>query len=99
MKPPAVKVPVVAVVSVDCIFWPDADGWTGACAELSLSVNGVDFEQSGKIWRLLSRLHKQISPGKKDGSLDLPPLRGRNAGAELGEFCEQKRDGHACETQ
>ena len=52
-----------------------------------------------KIWRLLSRLHKQISPGKEDGSLDLPPLRGRNAGAELGEFCEQKRDGHACETQ
>lgn len=48
MKPPAVKVPVVAAVSVDCIFWPDADGWTGACAEFSLSVNGVDFEQSKK---------------------------------------------------
>jgi len=44
----AIKVPVITSVSVDCIFWQEAGGWTGACGELSLAVHGTDFEQAKK---------------------------------------------------
>lgn len=44
----AVKVPVIASIPVDCIFWPDADGWTGACAELSVTVHAAEFEEAKK---------------------------------------------------
>jgi len=48
MQPHAVKVPVLASVPVDCTFWAEDDGWTGACAELSLSVRASNFEKAKK---------------------------------------------------
>ena len=44
----AVKVPVATSVSVECIFWPEQDGWKGACAELSISVRGTSLEDCRK---------------------------------------------------
>jgi hypothetical protein len=43
-----VKVPVTASVPVDCVFWSENDGWTGACAELSLTAHGNNFEEAKK---------------------------------------------------
>ena len=48
MDPKAVKVPVTASIPVDCIFWTEADGWTGTCAELSLVIYGSTFEEAKK---------------------------------------------------
>jgi hypothetical protein len=48
MNTQGVKVPVTASVPVDCTFWPEADGWTGACMELSLTVHGNNFEDAKK---------------------------------------------------
>jgi hypothetical protein len=47
-QPHAVKVPVTASVPVDCTFWPEDDGWSGTCAELSLTVRGGNFEEAKK---------------------------------------------------
>ncbi len=47
-EPHAVKVPVTASVPVDCMFWPEDDGWSGICAELSLTVRGGNFEEAKK---------------------------------------------------
>jgi hypothetical protein len=44
----AVNVPVVATIPLECIFWPESDGWTGACAELSITVRGNNFEEAKK---------------------------------------------------
>ena len=48
MEPHAVKVPVIASVPVDCTFWAEDDGWSGACTELSLSVRASNFEEAKK---------------------------------------------------
>ena len=48
MPPHAVKMPVATSVSVECIFWPEQNGWKGACAELSISVSGTSFEDCKK---------------------------------------------------
>ncbi|MBV9479798.1 MAG: hypothetical protein JO249_03465 [Acidobacteria bacterium] len=48
MQPHAVKVPVTASVPVDCVFWEEDDGWSGACAELALTVRGISFEDTKK---------------------------------------------------
>lgn len=40
----AVKVPVVVPVHVECIFWPEDDGWKGACAVFNIAVRAVTFE-------------------------------------------------------
>ena len=48
MDSQAVKVPVIAPIPVECIFWPEADGWTGECTELSLTVRGAGFEEAKK---------------------------------------------------
>lgn len=44
----AVKVPVAASIPMDCIFWVEADDWTGSCAELALTVHGGNFEEAKK---------------------------------------------------
>jgi hypothetical protein len=44
MTPHAVKLQVEAKVAKDCIFWLEADGWTGICEELSVTVQGSSFE-------------------------------------------------------
>ena len=48
MPPHAVKIPVAASVSVECIFWLEQNGWKGACGELSISVSGMSFEDCRK---------------------------------------------------
>jgi hypothetical protein len=48
VDPHAVKVPVTASISIECLFWAESDGWTGACPELSISVRGGNFEESRK---------------------------------------------------
>jgi hypothetical protein len=40
------KVPVIASVPIECVFWPEEDGWKGACAELGLTVNRGNFEEA-----------------------------------------------------
>jgi len=47
-RPHAVKVPVIASVPVECVFWIEDDGWKGSCAELSLTVRGNSFEDAKK---------------------------------------------------
>ena len=44
----AVKVPVTASIPVECLFWSESDGWTGACPELSVLVRGSNFEEAKK---------------------------------------------------
>jgi predicted RNase H-like HicB family nuclease len=44
MTPHAVKLQVEAKVPKDCIFWLEADGWTGICEDLSVTVQGISFE-------------------------------------------------------
>jgi predicted RNase H-like HicB family nuclease len=45
MTPHAVKLQVEAKVPKDCTFWLEADGWTGICKELSVTVQGSSFEE------------------------------------------------------
>ncbi len=42
-QPHAVEVPVIASVPIECLFWTEDDGWKGACAELSVTVDGQAF--------------------------------------------------------
>jgi len=44
MNTHAVKLQVEAKVPKECIFWLEADGWTGICEELSITVQGSSFE-------------------------------------------------------
>ena len=46
--PHAVEVPVIASVPIECLFWTEDDGWKGACAELSVTVRGGNFEEAKK---------------------------------------------------
>ena len=48
MKSQGVSLPVVAGVPVDCSFWPEDDGWSGACERLSIVVRGSSFEDVKK---------------------------------------------------
>jgi hypothetical protein len=64
MPPHAVKVPVAASVSVECIFWPEQDGWKGACAELSISVRGTSFEDCRK--NMEAALQTTSNPASRD---------------------------------
>lgn len=48
MQANAVKVPVVAPVSIECEFWPENGGWKGSCSELKITVDGNGFEDAKK---------------------------------------------------
>ncbi len=48
MQPNAVKLAVSASIPIECTFWPENDGWTGVCDELSVTVRGNNFEQAKK---------------------------------------------------
>ena len=43
MKSQAVTLPVIAGVPLDCTFWPEDDGWSGACERLAIIVRGSGF--------------------------------------------------------
>jgi hypothetical protein len=57
MTPNAVKLQVEAKVPKDCIFWLEADGWTGICNELSVTVQGSSFEDVKKAMEASLREH------------------------------------------
>ena len=42
----AVNLQLVARVPCDCAFWLDADGWTGVCEQMSVTVRGGTFEDA-----------------------------------------------------
>ena len=46
MRSCAVKIPLVAPVAVECVFWAEDDGWKGVCESLSILVRGRDFGES-----------------------------------------------------
>ena len=46
--PNAVKLAVTASVAMECEFWTEDDGWKGACADLSVTVHGSNFEEAKK---------------------------------------------------
>jgi hypothetical protein len=48
MRSCAVKIPLIAPVAVECVFWAEDDGWKGVCEDLSISVRGCDFAESKK---------------------------------------------------
>jgi predicted RNase H-like HicB family nuclease len=48
MKSQGVSLPVIAGVPLDCSFWPEDDGWSGACERLSVTVRGSSFEDAKK---------------------------------------------------
>jgi hypothetical protein len=45
----AVNLQITARVPFDCAFWLDADGWTGVCEQMSLTVRGGSFEDAKKV--------------------------------------------------
>jgi hypothetical protein len=51
------KVPVIASVPIECVFWPEEDGWKGACAGGRLTVNGGDFEEAKQNMEVALRAH------------------------------------------
>jgi predicted RNase H-like HicB family nuclease len=57
MTPNAVKLQGEAKVPKDCIFWLEADGWTGICKELSVTVQGSSFEDVKKAMEASLREH------------------------------------------
>jgi hypothetical protein len=48
MQPHAVTLPVITPVPIECTFWPEDDGWKGACVELGIAVPGGNFEEAKK---------------------------------------------------
>jgi hypothetical protein len=48
MKSQAVKLPVIAPVSIECDFWQEDDGWKGFCQHLMISIGGTSFEEAKK---------------------------------------------------
>lgn len=44
----AVKLAVTASVPMECEFWTEDDGWKGACVDLSVKVQGSNFEEAKK---------------------------------------------------
>jgi predicted RNase H-like HicB family nuclease len=66
-----VTLKVSANVPKDCSFWPEDDGWTGVCEELSLTVRGSSFEdakrkmEAGLQAHIESVLREQSSASRK----------------------------------
>jgi hypothetical protein len=57
MNTHAVKLQVEAKVPKQCIFWLEADGWTGICQELSITVQGSSFEGVKRTMEAALREH------------------------------------------
>ena len=56
----AVKLQVQAKVPKDCIFWFEADGWTGICEDLSITVQGSSFEDAKRAMEAALQEHVEI---------------------------------------
>lgn len=48
MRSCAAKIPLIAPVAVECVFWPEDDDWKGVCEDLSILVRGRNFAESPK---------------------------------------------------
>jgi len=68
----AVNLQLVAKVPCDCAFWLDADGWTGVCKQVSVTVRGGTFEDAKRnletalqayIERLISQHGNSLARG------------------------------------
>jgi len=57
MNTHAVKLQVEAKVPKECIFWSEADGWTGVCEELSITIQGTSFENAKKAMEAALQEH------------------------------------------
>ena len=55
MQPHAVTVPVIIPVPVECTFWPEDDGWKGACVELGVAVPGGNFKEAKRNMEMALR--------------------------------------------
>jgi len=58
MNTHAVKLQIEAKVPKECLFWLEADGWTGVCEELSIAIQGTSFENAKKAME--AALQEQI---------------------------------------
>jgi hypothetical protein len=65
MRSCTVKIPLIAPLAVECVFWAGDDGWKGVCESLSIWVRGRDFEESKKSMETEER-----NPPKSRGSTD-----------------------------
>jgi hypothetical protein len=48
MRSCTIKMPLIAPITVECVFWAGDDGWKGVCESLSILARGRDFEESKK---------------------------------------------------
>jgi predicted RNase H-like HicB family nuclease len=51
-------------VPKDCVFWLEADGWTGMCQDLSVTVQGSSFEDAKRameaaLWEHIENVLRQ----------------------------------------
>jgi hypothetical protein len=53
MQPHAVTLPVISPSSHRMTFWPEDDGWKGACVELGVAVPGGNFEDKKNMEKAL----------------------------------------------
>ena len=59
MRSCAIKIPLIAPISVDCVFWAEDDGWKGVCENLSIWVRGRDFEESKEYMESVLKTYVQ----------------------------------------
>jgi hypothetical protein len=85
----AMNVPVTASTAVDCLLWPEADGWTGACADYSprQQFRGRQEKHGGGSADVLNCVRSR----EKNGSLrDTGPVATSDLGAT--SVSRRKRD-------
>lgn len=46
----------IAHISVGCIFWPEDDGWTGVCENLSILVWGRNVSKAFAVAYIIERI-------------------------------------------
>ena len=73
MNTHAVKLQVEAKVPKECLFWLEADGWTGVCEELSIAIQGTSFENAKKAME--AALQEHIETALREN----PKTRGQRA--------------------
>ena len=59
MRSCAIKIPLIAPIAVECVFWAEDDGWKGVCENLSIWVRGRDFEESKEYMESVLKTYVQ----------------------------------------
>jgi hypothetical protein len=94
MQPNSVRLQVIASVPLDCEFWPENDGWTGECAELSVAVRGGNKDTYDLLLRkmFIGRRAGPTGPcGFFDHLLDCSSALARSRFTNNAGFCPIKR--------